>query len=94
MNLKVAVPQGMGLDVLTDKPVTYKVGGESPVTGASIYHEGKLLHPDDEILIVPQFFPQIALPGCVVHTELFSLRAFATVGHVAAKGRSRDVCSL
>lgn len=27
MNLKVAAPQGMGLDVLTDKPVTYKVGG-------------------------------------------------------------------
>lgn len=51
LDLKLTVPQDIGLDVLTDKSVTYKNSGVSKVTGVSIFFEGKLLHHIDEILI-------------------------------------------
>ncbi|MEB0206812.1 hypothetical protein [Pseudomonas sp. CCC3.1] len=51
LDLKLTVPQDIGLDVLTDKSVAYKVSGASNVTGVSIFFEGKLLHHIDEILI-------------------------------------------
>lgn len=51
LNLKLTVPQDVGLDVLTDKSVTYKVAGESNVTGVSIFYNGELLHHIDEILM-------------------------------------------
>lgn len=44
-------PDGVSLQVLTDKVVEYKELGESNVTGVSIFFEGKLLHHIDEILI-------------------------------------------
>ncbi|WP_019412193.1 hypothetical protein [Pseudomonas psychrophila] len=51
LDLKFTVPQDIGLDVLTDKSVTYKVAGESNVTGVSIFYEGTLLHHIDEMVI-------------------------------------------
>ncbi len=51
LDLKLTIPQDIGMDVLTDKSVTYKVAGESNVTGVSIFYEGKRLHHIDEIVI-------------------------------------------
>ncbi|MGJ7513204.1 hypothetical protein ACSFE6_02550 [Pseudomonas baetica] len=51
LNLVLAKPQDIALQVVTDKVVEYKVMGDSNVTGVSIFHEGKLLHHIDEILI-------------------------------------------
>ncbi|WP_288100824.1 MULTISPECIES: hypothetical protein [Pseudomonas] len=39
------------LQVETDKYVEYKVMGNSNVNGVSIFHDGKLIHHIDEILI-------------------------------------------
>ncbi|WP_306108769.1 hypothetical protein [Pseudomonas sp. FSL R10-1350] len=47
----MTVPQDIGLDVLTDKAVTYKIAGESNVTGVSIFFNGEYLHHIDEVLV-------------------------------------------
>ena len=44
-------PDGVSLQVLTDKVVEYKELGDPNVTGVSIFFEGKLLHHIDEVLI-------------------------------------------
>ncbi|KQB52581.1 hypothetical protein AQS70_13850 [Pseudomonas endophytica] len=51
LDLKVTVPADIGLNVLVDKPVTYRVAGDANVTGVSIFYEGKLLHHIDDVLI-------------------------------------------
>lgn len=51
LDLKLTVPQDIGLNVLTDKAVTYKIAGESNVTGVSIFFNGEQLHHIDEVLI-------------------------------------------
>lgn len=51
LELKLAAPQDVALQVLTDVFVEYKIMGEPGVTSVSIYFEDKLLHRIDDILI-------------------------------------------
>lgn len=51
LNLVLATPKDITLQVVTDKFIEYKTMGDSNVTGVSIFHEGKLLHHIDEVLI-------------------------------------------
>ncbi|MBT2338631.1 MULTISPECIES: hypothetical protein [Pseudomonas] len=51
LELKLETSDGVSLQVITDKPVEYKVSGNSNVTGVSIFHEGELLHHIDNVLI-------------------------------------------
>ena len=51
LNLLLATPQDIALQVVTDKFIEYKTVGDSNVTGVSIFYEGKLLHHIDEVLI-------------------------------------------
>ncbi|WP_053150484.1 hypothetical protein [Pseudomonas sp. P97.38] len=51
LELKLETSDGMHLQAITDKPVEYKVSGNSNVTGVSIFHEGELLHHIDNVLI-------------------------------------------
>lgn len=51
LDLELTVPADIGLNVLVDKPVTYRVAGDKNVTGVSIFYDGKLLHHIDEVLI-------------------------------------------
>ncbi|MDO7898506.1 hypothetical protein [Pseudomonas citrulli] len=51
LELKLESSDGVFLQVMTDKPVEYKVAGNSNVTGVSIFYEGELLHHIDDVLI-------------------------------------------
>lgn len=51
LDLKLETSNQISLQVETDKLVEYKVSGESYVTGVSIFHDGKLIHHIDEVLI-------------------------------------------
>ncbi|AWY42083.1 hypothetical protein DKY63_20100 [Pseudomonas putida] len=51
LELKLETSNEASLQVVTEKPVEFKVMGNSNVTGVSIYHEGKLLHKIDNIMI-------------------------------------------
>lgn len=53
LELKLVASIGdASLQVETDKPVEYKVQGNSNVTGVSIFYEGNLLHRIDRVVIV------------------------------------------
>ena len=49
LELKLETSNEVALQVVTDKPVEYKVSGNSNVTGVSIFFEGKLVHHIDKI---------------------------------------------
>ena len=49
LELKLETSSEVALQVVTDKPVEYKVSGNSSVTGVSIFFEGKLVHHIDKI---------------------------------------------
>lgn len=51
LELKLETSNEASLQVVTEKFVEYKVLGNSNVTGVSIFHEGKLLHHIDDIMI-------------------------------------------
>ncbi|HEF4761470.1 TPA: hypothetical protein SAN82_003924 [Pseudomonas putida] len=51
LELKLETPDEVSLQVETEKFVEYKKMGNSNVTGVSIFHEGKLLHHIDNIMI-------------------------------------------
>jgi hypothetical protein len=51
LNLKLETSNQISLQVETDKHVEYKVPGDSHVTGVSIFHDGKLIHHIDKVLI-------------------------------------------
>lgn len=51
LELKLETSNEASLQVVTEKFVEYKVAGNSSVTGVSIFHEGKLLHQIDNIMI-------------------------------------------
>jgi CRISPR/Cas system CSM-associated protein Csm3 (group 7 of RAMP superfamily) len=51
LDLLLEESSDMSMQILTDKFVEYKGMGNSNVTGVSIFHEGKLLHRIDEVLI-------------------------------------------
>ena len=51
LELKLETSSEASLQVLTDKVVEYKAPGDSNITGVSIFHEGKLLHHIDKVLI-------------------------------------------
>jgi hypothetical protein len=51
LELQLEKSNDISLQVESDKFVEYKVMGNSNVTGVSIFHEGKLLHHIDKILI-------------------------------------------
>ncbi|WP_095052334.1 hypothetical protein [Pseudomonas sp. Irchel s3b2] len=51
LELKLETSSEASLQVLTDKVVEYKALGDSNITGVSIFHEGKLLHHIDKVLI-------------------------------------------
>ncbi|MCW8274412.1 hypothetical protein IMF27_00855 [Pseudomonas sp. PCH199] len=51
LELKLETSKEVSLQVVTEKPVEYKVMGNSNVTGVSIFYEGDLLHHIDNIMI-------------------------------------------
>lgn len=51
LELILDVPLDIALNVLTDKKVTYKVPGDSNVTGVSILFDGDVLHHIDDVCI-------------------------------------------
>ncbi|MGE8065751.1 hypothetical protein [Pseudomonas sp. NPDC089569] len=51
LELKLETSDAPSLQVETDKVVEYESQGNSNVSGVSIFHEGKLLHHIDKVVI-------------------------------------------
>ncbi|MHC8303430.1 hypothetical protein [Pseudomonas sp. PB3P13] len=49
LELKLVTSSEVALQVVTDKPVEYKVAGDLTVTGVSIFCEGELVHHIDKV---------------------------------------------